>query len=248
MEDKHKNRYLLRIHPSDVQSLVSREQEFQVWSAAATEGLAPQITYMDVAYRFVIAEYVDCVPYDGSLAHQQIVQKTLDHFHSLHLDQMASMPLASKINFYHQSWGEQRISEQAHMADVLKLAAQSAAILESQPLEQGLCHMDLNHDHILMTEQGCLLIDFEYAHKTYRIFDWVSLLWTDKMNAVGQDYLREAKLLDTPVNDAAQAYLLSLCWLWFVHMYHVRKDKAYYQQQKELYVRLKILKEQLNLK
>lgn len=231
--------YMVKIFVEDLSSHDSRMREMQLLRVAAQYDLTPELIYIDPEYRFVISKWIEVVPYRAGSHHQTLMVKALARMKKIepHI-QLEPVDNAEQLMFYVNALSAEPSMHQVTLERVTAMGMNAIKQLESFDLEEGLCHMDLSTENILLQDDHCYLIDFEYAQFNYKIFDWVSLMYLDK----GPVPLRTIEtLFEVPDRDAihwAHVYLLCLSWLWFHLVYTRRKEEHYLKQAHIIYDQL----------
>ncbi|WP_163930842.1 phosphotransferase [Paraferrimonas sp. SM1919] len=180
-------------------------QEWQIFDKLASAGVAPKLIYMD--NHFAITAYVN----HTKPSYQQLVHP-LQKLHSLTACRVLNITAQTQAYLKHIAssfkWAN---------ASLINDLAYIISKFESEPHVYGLCHLDLHLDNALATENGCLLIDFEYAAMAPIILDLVKIKRSWQLEGAEFEELLEQFQFRPSLEQLRVAEKISiyLDWLWY---------------------------------
>ena len=159
--------YALRLMSPRRDAATPRQQERLIWLLLQQQGIAPTLLAWDARHQFCISDW-----HLHSLSPDlDIVLNALTHLHGCAAPAgTPKIDIEAGFQLYLEQLG---VSPEPFVAHLEKLQQQVAL----SALSHVLCHNDLVAGNILMTEQGALFIDFEYAGLNHPYFDLCSV-WT----------------------------------------------------------------------
>lgn len=158
--------YILRIPGEGTKQLINRENEYNVYKTLKNYNICEEIYYISKANGYKISKYFKsahvCNPSDMEEVKQ--CMNILKKFHSLKLKVDHTFDLFEKIEFYESL--RQSLKETSFYDDyekVKKNVYELKQFVAQAPKEWGLSHIDSVSDNFLYTEEGIILIDWEYS-------------------------------------------------------------------------------------
>lgn len=167
--------YVLRIS-GNVEALdIDRDSEYQLHQLLAEQGLAPAIRYRESDNLYWLRDYVKGAalsPADLTLENLQKMAQHLQKVHRLKLNfALNKIEITQKAERYWQAFLP--ASDQA----LLALKAYFQQHLAQDPAgELCLCHMDPTAANWIASEQGLVLLDWEYAALGHPLWDMAGLI------------------------------------------------------------------------
>ena len=155
----------------------SRKSEFNIWQAAAKQGIAPPLVYMDPDARYLVSTYIDNkmparLQPDGTLVAQAL--KLLSRCHQLDVD----APDVSYISHISRYWNIIEAENHLFDPDLLIQREPMRALLDSlinSDTPTGLCHHDPVPANFVGDKTRLYLVDWEYAARGLQVMDYAAL-------------------------------------------------------------------------
>jgi len=155
----------------------NRKSEFSIWQAAAKQGIAPPLLYVDPDAKYLVSTYINNElptkpPFNEAIIDQAI--KLISRCHQLKVD-------APGINYTHhieQYWTV--IEEKEHLTNPNLLTQRepmrsSLDSLLNSNTPTGLCHHDPLPANFIGNPNHLYLIDWEYAAHGLQIMDYAAM-------------------------------------------------------------------------
>ncbi|MEN9465394.1 MAG: hypothetical protein RL217_1575 [Pseudomonadota bacterium] len=167
--------YVLRISANADALGIDRDSEYRLQQMLAEKDLAPSIRYRESENQYWLRDYVKgeaLSPADLTLENLQKMAQHLQKVHCLKLNfALNKIDITQKAERYWQTFLPQ--SDQAFLA----LKAYFQHHLAKDPVgELCLCHMDPTAANWIASEQGLVLLDWEYAALGHPLWDVAGLI------------------------------------------------------------------------
>ena len=214
---------VLRIHSTDSERLgIDRNREQAIWQAAANCGLAPQIHYSDPESKYCIYRYVEGRQWQLSdLKNPNQLNRLRQCIHScqsIPLNQI--LPEQDRFDYAAQLshlWQQTLIDDDKNPEAMKKWLNDKPVITAflGSNWHPVICHHDLVPENIIETDEGLVLIDWEYAGLGHPDFDMTyinSLLG-------GLSYRKPDKQADE--QSAKDSKGLEQLIYWLVHLWEL---------------------------
>jgi len=155
----------------------SRNDEINIWKAAAKRGIAPPLIYVDPQNHYLVSTCIDNdLPPEPQL-NKEIVDQAFSLLESCHqLDVKASS--INYINHIDHYWQLIEIKNQPVNPDLIqqrKPIRQTLNTLLTSNTPTGICHHDPVTANFVGTPDRLYLIDWEYAANGLQIMDYAAL-------------------------------------------------------------------------
>ncbi|MCL2617658.1 MAG: phosphotransferase family protein [Defluviitaleaceae bacterium] len=164
-------KYIARIPGAGTQKLISRTQEYEVYTRIAPLGLGDDVVYMNPANGYKITVFWEdarvCDPAD--FADVAKCMKVLKSFHDRKLQADCYFDIFERIDFY-----QGLLTRESCYADYRQTKAGILELkdyLQRDPVEMSLSHIDPVPDNFLFVNGGIRLIDWEYSAMQDRHLD-----------------------------------------------------------------------------
>jgi len=167
--------YVLRLDRPEGNHLgIDREREFLIWEAVAKAGIAPAITYKNDALCFVVYRYQAGRQWTSTdfkhSSQLERLKQLIDRYQTIELDLAPRNYHRYLLDYWSQ------ITE-AGLADSRLIQAwkQFLPVLtqfQASDWQPCLSHHDLIPENIIETENGLVILDWEYAALGHPDLDW----------------------------------------------------------------------------
>lgn len=154
----------------------NRNDEINIWKAAAKQGIAPPLLYVDPENRYLVSTYIHSnLPPQLNTAFVDQALNLLESCHQLDVK-------ASSINYHNHIEHYWRIIEaktQPTNPDLIKQRKPIQQALDSllnSNTPTGICHHDPVTANFVGTPNRLYLIDWEYAANGLQIMDYAALV------------------------------------------------------------------------
>ncbi len=210
-------RWVLRLNTcKSLKLAVDRTREEIIVKRAAAAGIAPKVGYCSIKAGVLITEFIGGVHWDKKKLvdpeHLSQLLNLLRSVHSLDID----TPAINYFTYAEQYWAALN-AEKINIPPALQ--SERSLILDQReydPLNPGithLCHHDLSPSNIIEHEGRLYLLDWEYAARGSRTFDYAGFLteW-----GIPIERLQKHEDLDpASIRLAARLYQY-ICRLWIL--------------------------------
>lgn len=162
--------YLLRII-THTDAMADPTNQFACMKAAADEGLAPRIWYLNIQDRISITDFVEARTFPVGVAKIKLAD-LLSHLHSL-----PPFPLLKSGNYLDSMEGfikkfkEANILPENMTEELFKQYTRVASVYPCNDEDLVSCHNDLKPENILFDGERAWLVDWEAAFLNDRYFD-----------------------------------------------------------------------------
>lgn len=180
---------------------VDRGFEFKVQNLAYAQNIAAKAILLDEDQGLMICEYLQ--GHHKNVLEKEDLKKLAQLLQTLHAIPIDAEALKLEEQFYTQS---EEIKEAFH-------------ILKEHPIENVLCHNDLNPKNVIFSED-VKLIDWEYAALNDRYFDLAAVsvefkLSTQEENYFLKNYFGSEEVFSIDKLNAYKTIYSVLCKQWF---------------------------------
>ncbi len=161
-------KYIMRIPGEGTDKLISRKNEFLVYSVIKNKNISDNVLYMNPQNGFKLTEYINNarVCNCGNKNDLSLCMKFLKKFHELNLKVDHSFDIFNNIEFY-EKLRNGKESDYIDYLDTKKAVFSLKKYIENNVEKKCLCHIDSVADNFLIFRNNgndCVrLIDFEYA-------------------------------------------------------------------------------------
>ena len=155
----------------------NRSDEVNIWKAAAKQGIAPPLVFVDPEYRYLVSKYINNNLPPKPQLNTTFVEQAFSLLESCHqLDVNASsINYSSHIEHY---WQIIEAKNQPINPDLIKQRKPIQQTLDSllnSNTPTGICHHDPVTANFVGTPDRLYLIDWEYAANGLQIMDYAAL-------------------------------------------------------------------------
>ena len=193
-------RWVVRINKDADKLGIDRKCEFLIHQKAAEVGLAPTIKYFSPRAEILVTRYVLGRNFSPSVRNPVLIDGLIDRVKLIHQIQ-ADLPNFDYRRHLKLLDPKQTLGETVDAAlDVLEVSA-----------ARTLCHHDLTPENILLTHQGPVFIDWEYAGRGFAALDFATLICD---GGVSQEQVVSRTNIDKEVMQAACLVYRTLCDNW----------------------------------
>ncbi len=191
------NQYIMRIPGEGTDKLIDRKGEYSVYKTIKEIGISDDIVYISAENGYKITKFLDnarvCNPFNAEDV--KLCMQKLRDFHNEKLKVEHTFDIYEKINFYENLW-EGKPSIFNDYLETKEKIFELKAIIESQPSEWILSHIDAVPDNFLFVDDGIRLIDWEYAgmqdpHVDIAMFAIYAMYDREKVEALIDSYFIE---------------------------------------------------------
>lgn len=205
---------VLRINgPGSLLPGANRNDEINIWKAAAKQGIAPPLIFVDPRYRYLVSTYINSdLPAKPQL-NKTIIDRAFSLLKSCHQLEVK----ASSINYVNH------IEHYWQIIEAKNQPINPGLIKQRKPIQQtldsllhsntptGICHHDPVKPNFIGTPDRLYLIDWEYASTGLQIMDYAAL--ATEWNLEDSTILEHTKY-DSELLTKAKAVYRYLCLLW----------------------------------
>jgi thiamine kinase len=238
-------RYALRVAvPNALQLGLDRAWECRVLERAMASGIAPLIECCEPRCGILVARWVDgCAWTVEQVRRAENIERIAElarRIHALVVPAAARrMSPASWIAHYRDALIRYGVEAHHPLAGGRRLLdLQSAleerltALAKLPPVESVLCHSDLHAQNLIASDQGLIVLDWEYAHVAEPFWDLAGWVGNNDLSADSSRLLLKAYLGRQPEPaDETRLNLLGwlydyICWMWGELYLKLRADSA----------------------
>lgn len=214
-------KYIMRIPGAGTDKLISRENEYNVYSVLKNKNISDDIIYINSINGLKLTKYIDNARTCNSndLSDLKLCMDFLRKFHNMNLKVNHEFDLFKNIDFYESLWN----NKQSDYSDYLltkKNVLSLRQYVEKNIINKCLCHIDSVADNFLIykttdNKEKVRLIDFEYAgmqdpHVDIAMFCIYSLYSRSEIDNLIDIYFKNK----CPVNIRIKIYCyISICGL-----------------------------------
>jgi len=238
-------RYSLRVAvPNALQLGLDRGWECRVLERAMVSGIAPLIECCEPSCGILVARWVDgCAWTVEQVRRAENIERIAElarRIHALTVPAAARrMSPESWIAHYREALLQCGVEAHHPCAGGRRLLDLQSALEERlgalatlPPAEPALCHSDLHAHNLIASNQGLIVLDWEYAHVAEPFWDLAGWVGNNDLSADSRRLLLKAYLGRQP--DPADEERLNLlgwlydyiCWLWGELYLRIRADSA----------------------
>ena len=219
--DVNNCKYIMRIPGAGTDKLISRENEYNVYSVLKNKNISDDIIYINSINGLKLTKYIDNARTCNSndLSDLKLCMDFLRKFHNMNLKVNHEFDLFKNIDFYESLWN----NKQSDYSDYLltkKNVFSLRQYVEKNIINKCLCHIDSVADNFLIykttdDKEKVRLIDFEYAgmqdpHVDIAMFCIYSLYSRSEIDNLIDIYFKNK----CPVNIRIKIYCyISICGL-----------------------------------
>ena len=219
--DVNNCKYIMRIPGAGTDKLISRENEYNVYSVLKNKNISDDIIYINSINGLKLTKYIDNARTCNSndLSDLKLCMDFLRKFHNMNLKVNHEFDLFKNIDFYESLWN----NKQSDYSDYLltkKNVLSLRQYVEKNIINKCLCHIDSVADNFLIykttdDKEKVRLIDFEYAgmqdpHVDIAMFCIYSLYSRSEIDNLIDIYFKNK----CPVNIRIKIYCyISICGL-----------------------------------
>lgn len=169
---------VLRINgPGSLLPGANRNDEINIWKAAAKQGIAPTLIFVDPQYRYLVSTYINSDLPAKPQFDKAIIDQAFSLLKSCHqLDVKASS--INYVNHIEHYWQIIEAKNQPINPDLIKQRKPIQQTLDSllqSNTPTGICHHDPVKANFVGTPDRLYLIDWEYACNGLQIMDYAAL-------------------------------------------------------------------------
>lgn len=167
--DVNNCKYIMRMPGAGTDKLISRENEYNVYSVLKNKNISDDIIYINSINGLKLTKYIDNARTCNSddLSDLKLCMDFLRKFHNMNLKVNHEFDLFKNIDFYESLWN----NKQSDYSDYLltkKNVLSLRQYVEKNIINKCLCHIDSVADNFLIykttnNKEKVRLIDFEYA-------------------------------------------------------------------------------------
>jgi thiamine kinase-like enzyme len=155
----------------------NRNDEINIWKAAAKQGIAPTLIFVDPQYRYLVSTYINSDLPAKPQFNKAIIDQAFSLLKSCHqLDVKASS--INYVNHIEHYWQIIEAKNQPINPDLIKQRKPIQQTLDSllqSNTPTGICHHDPVKANFVGTPDRLYLIDWEYACNGLQIMDYAAL-------------------------------------------------------------------------
>ena len=212
--DSNSGKLVLRINGTG--SLLpgaNRNDEINIWKAAAKQGIAPPLVFVDPENQYLVSTYINNRLPPQPQLHTAVIDQAFNLLESCHqLDVKASsINYASHIEHYWQIIEAKNQPINRDLRNQRKPIQQTLDSLLNSKTPTGICHHDPVKANFVGTPDRLYLIDWEYAANGLQIMDYAALAtdWQiDDATILSRTGFNQTSLTQ------AKALYEYLCTLW----------------------------------
>jgi thiamine kinase-like enzyme len=191
----------------------NRNDEINIWKAAAKQGFAPPLVFVDPEYRYLVSTYINNRLPPQPQLNTAVIDQAFNLLESCHqLDVKASsINYSSHIEHYWQIIEAKNQPINLDLSNQRKPIQQTLNSLLNSNTPTGICHHDPVKANFVGTPDRLYLIDWEYAANGLQIMDYAALAteWQiDDATILSRTGFNQTSLTQ------AKALYEYLCTLW----------------------------------
>jgi thiamine kinase-like enzyme len=199
-----RKRWVLRVSAPHAAALgIDRAHELALLRAAGDAGLAPAVAYSSADMRILITDYIEGRPLSADAVRDAALRSELfdliERIHTLSVDIPIADFYAHTENYRSQLLAA-HVAIPANLEQVRSLLHTERRQFAAHEHDSRLCHRDLIPDNIIQHGDKLVVIDWEYAARGWRAFDYATIAaeWNIPLATLAAasgfepDYLRHA--------------------------------------------------------